>query len=63
MTKEENYREKLLKIKTDKKLTCRQFGEILGVSFRTVESWKQGRTIPNTSVILLAEIKFKKKLF
>ena len=38
-----------------RKLTRKEFGIILGVSDRTVESWETGRRNPSQQVIMLIE--------
>ena len=48
MTKEE-----IKKLRLDKKMSRKQFGEMLGVEARTVEAWEQGLRNPSLSVLIL----------
>ena len=51
----EGHPEEIKSIRKDLKLTTGQFGEILGVSRRTVESWECGLRRPSKTALLLLE--------
>ena len=42
--------------KLEKTISLQKLSEKLGVSKRTIEGWKQGRTIPKTTKILIKKI-------
>lgn len=36
-------------------LNCADFGELVGVSGRTVEDWEQGRRVPSKPAVILMQ--------
>ena len=51
----------IAKIRKEMRLSRRAFGEMLGVSPRTVEAWEQGLRKPTKTALKLLECLQKKK--
>ena len=53
MTQEEYNKLDIWEIRKSKKMSRKEFGAMLGVTARTVESWEQGLRNPSKSVLKL----------